>query len=87
MIKFLIFLVFVFTACDYHPHVLKIEGCQEVYYEELNAGTFTNIVTIGPFGDETHRIFGKYECVDGEIVRIKGGNKNHRRGLHWKKMN
>ena len=84
----LLFPILMFVACDYQPiTVTSINNCEEVYYEELNAGTFTNVIVIGAFGDETHRFFGKFECVDGKLKRVEGGNKRKWSGHGWKKVN
>ncbi len=86
--KLLILSIFVLISCNQSSSDLSEIDCQEVFYEELNSGTFTNVITIGPLGDQITRFYGKYECTDdGKLKRISGGNIRKWKGHGWQKIN
>ena len=77
----IIFAMMLMTGCKRSG---DINNCVAVFYEELNSGTYSVIVTEGLYGAVQYKRFGKYiRNDDGTITLTAGGNVRRRSGLVW----
>lgn len=65
--------------------VEKTNRCVSIYYQELNSGTYSNIITAKDSGGvAVYRLGGRYEKnEDGTITLVGAGNRRIRVGLTW----